>query len=123
MVDTKQTKPLAEPARNRVNADLGGGLAGAGAGLGDALDGPSERRPGEPSRRVAAAALDGAVAKDPESDVAASQRTGRDDDEEEPWRHPPVVPKDASIADSIGRSVSDVVTGSDDGQGQKKVKP
>ncbi len=33
------------------------------------------------------------------------------DDDAEPWRHPPVVPHDESVADSIGKSISDVVTG------------
>ena len=33
------------------------------------------------------------------------------DDDAEPWRHPPVAPRDESIADSIGKAISDVVTG------------
>ena len=33
------------------------------------------------------------------------------DDDNQPWRHPPVVPRDESVAESLGKSVSDVVTG------------
>ena len=38
--------------------------------------------------------------------------TGNDrKDDAAPWRHPPIAPEDAGIADSLGKSVSDVVTG------------
>ncbi|MEO7056683.1 MAG: hypothetical protein ABI281_08400 [Caldimonas sp.] len=36
-----------------------------------------------------------------------------DDDEEETWRHAPVAPKDKGVIESLGESVSDVVTGSE----------
>jgi hypothetical protein len=50
--------------------------------------------------------------------------TGNDwDDDEEPWRHPPVAPKDAGIADSLGEAVSDVVTGPLEGDPEKADKP
>jgi hypothetical protein len=50
--------------------------------------------------------------------------TGNDwEDDEEPWRHPPVEPKDAGIADSLGKSVSDVVTGPLEGDPEKAKKP
>lgn len=45
------------------------------------------------------------------------------EDDEEPWRHPPVAPKDAGIADSLGKSVSDVVTGPLEGDPAKAKKP
>ena len=35
-----------------------------------------------------------------------------DDDEGENWRHAPVAPKEQGVLDSLGRSVSDAVTGS-----------
>ena len=35
-----------------------------------------------------------------------------DDDEGTDWRHAPVAPKDRGVLDSLGRSVSEVVTGS-----------
>ena len=35
-----------------------------------------------------------------------------DDDEGENWRHAPVAPKDQGVLDSLGRAVSDAVTGS-----------
>jgi hypothetical protein len=50
--------------------------------------------------------------------------TGNDwDDDEEPWRHPPIAPKDAGITDSLGKSVSDVVTGPLEGDPEKANKP
>ena len=50
--------------------------------------------------------------------------TGNDwDDDEEPWRHPPVAPKDAGVADSLGEAVSDVVTGPLEGDPDKAEKP
>jgi hypothetical protein len=45
------------------------------------------------------------------------------DDDSEPWRHPPVTPRDAGIADSLGKAVSDVVTGPLDGDPGKADKP
>jgi hypothetical protein len=46
------------------------------------------------------------------------------DDDAEPWRHPPVAPRDESVADSLGKSISDVVTGPlDDATGKAKPIP
>lgn len=45
------------------------------------------------------------------------------DDDDGPWRHPPVAPKDAAVADSLGKSVSDVVTGPLEGDPEKAKKP
>ena len=45
------------------------------------------------------------------------------EDDEEPWRHPPVAPKDAGIADSYGKAVSDVVTGPLEGDPEKAKRP
>jgi len=46
------------------------------------------------------------------------------DDDADPWRHPPVEPHDQSIADSLGKSISDVVTGPlDDATGKPKSIP
>ena len=45
------------------------------------------------------------------------------DDDEEPGRHPPVAPKDAGITDSLGKAVSDVVTGPLEGDPEKAKKP
>ena len=33
------------------------------------------------------------------------------DDNGDPWRHPPVAPKDQGPLESFGRSVSEIVTG------------
>lgn len=46
----------------------------------------------------------------------------RDDDDEEPWRHPPVAPRDEKIVDSLGKSISEVVTGPLEGD-PAKAKP
>ena len=41
--------------------------------------------------------------------------------EDGPWRHAPVAPKDEGIARSIGKSISDAVTGPlDDATGKPK---
>ena len=46
------------------------------------------------------------------------------DDDAEPWRHPPIAPVDEGIADSLGKSISDVVTGPlADGKGKPKPIP
>jgi len=46
----------------------------------------------------------------------------RDKDEAEEWRHAPMAPKDANPLDSLGRAVTDSVTGSaaDKGTGPQK---
>lgn len=55
-------------------------------------------------------------------DKAKTDNNARWDDEEDPWRHPPVAPVDESPADSLGRAVSDVIIGSAD-RGRDKPKP
>jgi len=45
------------------------------------------------------------------------------DEDEEPWRHPPVAPVDESPLDSFGRSVSEVILGSEPGRAKDKPKP
>ena len=54
--------------------------------------------------------------------------TGNDrEDDAEPWRHPPIAPEDAGIADSLGKSVcesvSNVVTGPLEEDSEKATKP
>jgi hypothetical protein len=41
------------------------------------------------------------------------------DDDEEPWRHPPVAPRDEEALKSLGRAVSEPLTATDD----KPAKP
>ena len=41
-------------------------------------------------------------------------------DEEDEWRHAPVAPKDAGVLDSLGRSVSEAVTGADSSPAKPK---
>ena len=60
---------------------------------------------------------------DTTADATARPPDGFSDEEEEngPWRHPPVAPKDEGIARSLGKSISDVVTGPlDDASGKPK---
>ena len=45
------------------------------------------------------------------------------DDDGETWRHPPIAPHDAGIAESFGKAVSGVVTGPLEGDADKAVKP
>ncbi|MDQ2927699.1 MAG: hypothetical protein ABI330_18820 [Caldimonas sp.] len=58
------------------------------------------------------------------SDQPTSNNNDRWDADEEPWRHPPIAPKDESVAKSLGRSVSDaVVSAADDTPDKVKPKP
>ncbi|MDQ2734176.1 MAG: hypothetical protein M3Y55_04110 [Pseudomonadota bacterium] len=58
------------------------------------------------------------------SDPPVSNNNDRWDADEEPWRHPPIAPKDESVAKSLGRSVSDaVVSAADDEADKAKPKP
>jgi hypothetical protein len=52
----------------------------------------------------------------------ATSNNDRWDEDEAPWRHPPVAPNDESPAESLGRSISDVVIGSPD-DSKDKTKP
>ena len=45
------------------------------------------------------------------------------DEDEEPWRHPPVAPVDENPIDSLGRSVSEVIVGSSPERAKDKPKP
>jgi len=45
------------------------------------------------------------------------------DEDDAPWRHAPVAPRDADPADSFGKAVSDVVTGPLEGEPAKADKP
>ena len=42
---------------------------------------------------------------------AATRQDDNLDDNGDPWRHPPVAPKDENPLDSFARSVSETVTG------------
>ena len=42
------------------------------------------------------------------------------DDDEDPWRHPPVAPRDEGPLKSLGRAISEPVTGATD---DKPAKP
>ena len=118
--------PMAEPGKRQSGADVGGVAASADAGLADAAQRASERRDGEGAGRATTGegsaggtVSSGQQAREPEPAPASSAtpaggqpKPGWDDDDE-PWRHAPVAPKDEDPLKSLGRSVSDVVTGSD----------
>lgn len=73
-------------------------------------------------------AKDGAAAP-PAAPSAAVHKPASDnnaswDADEEPWRHPPVVPNDESPAKSLGRSISDaVVSAADEPNDEARTKP
>lgn len=79
----------------------------------------NERTPPPPTPKTGASAEP--VAAGP-SDKAKSNNE-RWDEDEEPWRHPPVAPVDESPLDSLGRSVSDVIVGSTPDGAKDKPKP
>lgn len=55
----------------------------------------------------------------PDKNDKPTSNNERWDADEEPWRHPPVAPVDESAAESLGRSISDVVIGSTDAENEK----
>jgi len=62
------------------------------------------------------------MSKSPANSPPGSDRNW--DDDADPWRHAPVTPKDAGLAESIGRSISEVVIGPlDDPAGKPKPTP
>jgi hypothetical protein len=80
--------PMAEPGKQQAGADVGGMSRSA-------------EPAGAPSPPSGAPASTGAPAG----------TSGAGDDDEEPWRHPPVAPRDEDPLKSLGRSVSETVTG------------
>jgi len=134
---------MAEPGKRRQGADVGGILQSADGGTADALQRKSERRdetarsgaatgegsrsapgagavpagPGTGPAPAASPVRRAAGARDARVGDAKPGATGFDDEEAEdgPWRHEPVEPVDESPIESLGRSVSEVVTGPLDG--------
>lgn len=53
----------------------------------------------------------GVPAHQPDADSRAARPDDNLDENGDPWRHPPVAPKDQGVLDSLGRSVSEVVLG------------
>ena len=58
----------------------------------------------------------------PLADDSRANANWNDDDEGEEWRHPPVAPVDQGPLDSLGKAVSEIVTGAD-AEKSKKSKP
>jgi hypothetical protein len=98
--DDPRNEPLAEGKR-QSGSDVGGVRSAPEASSAGATPAADDRaapaRPAAP--RAAAASPSGGAAK-----------PGWDDDEE-PWRHAPVAPRDEGPLKSFGRSISDTVTG------------
>jgi hypothetical protein len=72
-----------------------------------------------PDRPIAEPGKPQAGAAAGETSPSADADAGGEDDEE-PWRHPPVAPRDEDPLKSLGRSVSETVTGAVD---DKPAKP
>lgn len=128
--------PMAEPGKRQTGADVGGMRANADAGLADASQRASERRDDDGAGRAATGggsaggtvssgqqagkpASSPAPASAPATAPGGSKPKPGWDDDDGPWRHAPVAPNDEDPLKSLGRSVSDVVTGSDPGQRDK----
>jgi hypothetical protein len=82
------------------------------------MNAPTPERPA-PAPATSATAASG-TANDP-----SRPKNGFDDDDQDdgPWRHAPVAPKDEGLARSFGKAVSDVVTGPLDGADGKPKAP
>jgi hypothetical protein len=137
--DDPRDPPMAEPGKRQSGADLGGMRASADGGLGEATQRSMERgdddagpastgdgssagatprtdlggkaepgsAPGATRSSVRPAADESGASKAPAGGTA---KPGWEDDDE-PWRHAPVAPKDESPLKSFGRSISETVTG------------
>jgi hypothetical protein len=88
--DTPRNLPLAEPGKRQSGSDAGGMPAAADARA--AAKTPPAARPG-----------------------GGAGKPGWEDDDE-PWRHAPVAPKDENPLKSFGRSISETVTGPNEDQ-------
>jgi hypothetical protein len=131
--DDPRNQPMAEPGKRQSGSDVGGMSASADGGLGDAAQRSMERRDEDATGRAATGdgSAGGAVprvdpggkaapAPAPSSRPSAGTATPDQGDDDEPWRHAPVAPKDENPLKSFGRSISDTVTGS---SGDKPDKP
>ena len=106
-------RPMAEPGKQQAGAEVGGMSQSADAGLSDSAERSQERtsdppgasgaRPSAPAARPAGATARGGL---------PPAQPG--DDDEEPWRHPPVAPRDEDPLKSLGRAISEPVTGAVD---------
>jgi len=105
-------RPMAEPGKQQAGADLGGMRQSADAGLSDAAARSQERGAGQPAAREAQPAPPASPPGAAPASGSAGARAGDDDDD--PWRHPPVAPHDENPLKSLGRAISEPVTGADE---------
>jgi len=105
--------PLAEPGKRASGADVGGMKSSADGGLADNAARSTEHR--DAGASVAGSPVDGAPASGRGTTAAPGQapRATRspNDDDDGPWRHAPVAPRDEDPLKSLGRAVSETVTG------------
>lgn len=126
MNDPKQTRtpPMGEPAKHPEGASVGGMSQTADGGLADASQRSMEHRDEtRPTGTGPAKAAAKPAATTPASAGKSPNDASWNDDEGENWRHAPIAPKDAGVLDSLGRSISEAVTGSEADTSGNKVKP
>ena len=126
MTDSRRTKearagrPLAEPGRERPGADVGGIAANADGGLRDARQRRTERRDDDPTGATIGSAGAGARPSGHASDTTPSRPAAgasgaaaaqRGDRPSGTVAHDPDEPPDEGPVESLGRAVSEVVTG------------
>ena len=106
-------RPMAEPGKQQAGSEVGGMSQSADAGLSDSAERSQERASEQPAAREAPPS---APAARPAGGMAEGglppAQVG--DDDEEPWRHPPVAPRDEDPLKSLGRAISEPVTGAVD---------
>ena len=118
--DDLSARPMAEPRPAPQGSSVGGMSSSADAGLGDATQRSMERGDEVPAATASTAATPAAASTGPASaaSTAAPSAPGRSDhnadwDKGEPARHAPVAPKDEGVLESLGRSISEGLTGAD----------
>ena len=114
-------RPMAEPAAAPKGGDVGGMRANADGGLANATQRSMEK--GDATTPTPTQARDEPAS--PASGPSASSRpTPPASDHNAAWdaadardqeRHLPVAPKDEGVLDSLGKSISEVVTGANTG--------
>ena len=100
--------------------DMGGkNEPGSAAGTSAASQRPASQGGGASSKSDAAATPQGQSAGTADPAKPAAKTGAGWDDEEDEWRHEPVAPNDENPVESLGRSVTEAITGS----GGKPGKP
>jgi hypothetical protein len=109
-----RARPMAEPGKQQAGADVGGMSQSADSGLADAAERSQERGDERPAAREGRPAAPAARPAEARPGTGSPVARPGDDDDEEPWRHPPVAPRDEDPLKSLGRAISEPVTGATD---------